>query len=197
MRRHPHRLWPTNTSPLDGFYDCLALIDVSQPDMPVLAQFNLNGTAVSVTGGRLERWTSGWDGEDPRDWIVDIEAAMGLEAPRAGLPASTPSSLAARWIAAFMRMQLGSRERWFSTGRDLDDRETAEFQGLDLTRSESRQHWSLGPGSTGVMDDLRVVVDRSGKVYLKDRAPVDLAAHHTSGGSITALVGSTVPHLLD
>lgn len=197
VRRHPHRLWPTNTWPLDGFYDCLALIDVSHPDMPVLAQFNRNGTAVSVTGGRLARWTSGWDCEDPRDWILEIEAAMGLEAPRAGLPASTPSSLATRWIAAFMRLQLGSRERWYSTGRELDEREAAEFQGLDLSRSVRRQHWILGTGSVGVVQDLKVVVGREGTAYQKDRAPVDLAGHHTSGGSITALVVSTVPHLLD
>lgn len=123
VRRHPEDLWVVRTFTLDGFYDCLSIRRLPDPlTSPASIAINRRGTHVKVgwlgksTSGRDDdvslSWGNAYAGLDPRPWLRQLEASAGLDAPKSGLPPSTPSSLAIRWIAAFLALQAGSRPRW-------------------------------------------------------------------------------------
>lgn len=150
VRRHPDRFWIRAAWPIRGQpYDCLALCD--RTTLGSLLYVNRTGTGAKVNtdGGGVVRWTSAWGdlvdaeasaaywcarssepnpfetGEMPiRQWLTRREHELGLEPPRHGLPASSPSSLALRWIAQFLAVQLASEYPWYaySGGRDLTAR---------------------------------------------------------------------------
>lgn len=197
VRRHPDALWVINTHPLDGFYDCLAICDVTAHDRPVLAQMNRRGTSLALADGALWRWTRGWDAEDPRDWVLRVEQRLGLRAPTGGLPISTPASLAVRWIAQFMSMQVGARGRW-STAGGLPARETiGSFPGLEVVPDKDEwRYWTVSSGPHGTAGRQQVVLSIEGVLYTRGQDPTHLSSAHRSGGSIVKLVLDTVPQLL-
>lgn len=124
VRRHPDELWALRTFPFEGHYDCLSVVRRSSPlEWPALrinrkgchADFSWfgQGEPAAVAGEQLIRWTDCVNAEEPRDWLIELESTVGLSKPRSRkLPPSTPASLAIRWIAQFLSVQVGSRPRW-------------------------------------------------------------------------------------
>lgn len=206
VRRHPDRLWVVQTYPMD-FYDALTIrplralktapgIDLNrlgahmrvgwfgqpgdprQPDAPILSWGNLFG-----------------DG-DARDWLRHIDELAGLPASTHKLPASTPSSIALRWISAFLSTQLASRPRWraHNTWFDGDPQQyLAEFPAA----ARFAEMW--GPSGTAHVWILRTddgsrtaAVCADGTLHLPGREPTDLtSAYRAHGSSILGLLGAT------
>lgn len=199
IRRHPRELWVINSWPLDGFYDCLCVVDRATMGQQLRLDLNRLGTGLRLTDGSVRRWTGIYEGSDPRDWVLALEAALGLTAQVGGLPPGTPSSLAVRWIAQLMLTQLGSRERWHTVGGIPATPE--EFPGLVGSAEGSRtdtRYWTIGPGEGQdvTIRQPRAVVSIEGRLHLRGADPISLTEHHRSGGSITALVAKTAPDLL-
>ena len=199
VRRHPEDLWVINTHPLDGFYDCLGICDLQTKGDRLLAHLNRRGSGLALPDGTVRRWTRGWEEDDPRPWILRLEDRLGLTPPRGQLPPSTPSSLAVRWIAQLLSIQLSGRDRWFVTGgapRPAGGTEIS-FPGLPGVRNiDERSCWTLGPGVDDRVTDPQVVVTVNGVVHRRGKDPVNLSQRHTSGSSMTRLVLDVVPDLV-
>ena len=138
-----------------------------------------------------------WQGkfDEPRDPALDHELML-IECPVE--PGGTWGKGPGRVSGALHRSPDG-QVSWVP-GWESDEYSTADPQDLwdYWTEKGGGNGYSIEIGFVYVDGDhVQEAVEEIDQAYLKDRAPVDLAAHHTSGGSITALVGSTVPHLLD
>lgn len=104
VRRHPQTLRILRTHPGDGQYDCLT---ITMPDLQGgTIQLNRNGTIqVQETFGRVDAapWEpTDWDEylrDDPRSFLVRLEAAAGLQAPL-HVPSATALTLTYRSLAA-------------------------------------------------------------------------------------------------
>lgn len=215
VRRHPKDLWILRTFPMN-FYDCLAIRKL--PDVLKSPTINLNRAGTSVLIDRfdgvgndveipLKRWPDAYAAEDPRSWIVEVEAAAGLVPPMGGLPPSTRSSIVLRWIAAFLAMQIGSRPRW-SAWNDWAALESeghpesfeavpaaAEWVRSRATPEAGVLVWFIGVGGNNGTAKLALSVD--GDLWRPGRRPIDLYERYRSGGSsLTSLVVATAGSLL-
>lgn len=129
-----------------------------------------------------------------RQWIARREQDLGLEPPTNGLPASTPSSLALRWIAQFLAIQLASEFPWYtySGTSDLTERSAdlhlhhREWQASHPD-SERARVWLLIRGGD---DRATFGLSDEGDLWTHDRH-VRLAEEHRSGASMTELVVKT------
>jgi len=219
VRRHPERLWIRH-APLEGMpYDCLALCD--RTTLKGLLLVNRMGTGASVTeDGPAVRWTSAWgdlvDSEasvaywsvgspesNPfnrvampiRQWIARRESELGLVPPRNNLPASTPSSLALRWIAQFLAVQLASEFPWYSYsgGHDLTERTAdlhphhREWQAAHSAEDHPRV-WLLIRGGE---DRARYAVSDTGDLWTQTDH-FQLSREHQSGAGMTQLLVKTI-----
>lgn len=163
VRRHPRHFWIRSAWPVEGLpYDCLCLCD-RKTLLPVL-MVNRTGSGALVNRSPddqiVMRWTSAWkptqEAESAKglwpilnptaeagslawdspmiEWIRLRELDLSLAPPTHGLPPSTSSSLALRWVAQFLCIQFGSRRAWYSyCGRDL--------QGIDMGLHEGHEQW--------------------------------------------------------
>jgi hypothetical protein len=217
VRRHPEELWILRTFPMDGMYDCLSIRRL--PDVlysPSIA-VNRNGTHVKVDWlgrsdgaqheGVLLSWGNGYAAEDPREWIVELEEGAGLDPPGAGLPPSTRSSLALRWIAAFLAMQTGSRPRWsaWNDWAELDlGQPPASFDAIPAAGEWLRARtpeaaalvWFVGT-MEGDQRRPELALSVDGDLWRQDREAIDLPeAYRSAGSSLASLVLTTAGDLL-
>jgi hypothetical protein len=216
VRRHPQDLWIIRTYPFDGAYDCLSIRRL--PD--VLASrsiaINRHGTHVQVgdLSGEQEEleqplmsWGDPYAQPDPARWLRSLEAAARLNPPDDQLPPSTRSSIALRWIACFLRMQLGSRPAWsaWNDWSHIDwGSHPADFDAIPPAAAWLRAKadheaaafvWFLGTiGDEGRCPQLAVNVD--GMLMWADGRTVDLLVEYRKGGSVTKLVADTAAPLL-
>lgn len=63
-------------------------------------------------------WPRVFCDEDPRAVVREFERWVGLAQPTGPLPPSTRASLAIRWTAAFLNLQIGGRFRWTARSRE-------------------------------------------------------------------------------
>jgi len=120
VRRHPDELWLVRTYPMDGQYDCLTVRRLAAPMIGPSIQLNRLGTHVSIDwfGPKqhapanipIASWGDPLLDTDPLQWSRMVEQLAGLDSTRS-MPPSTPSSIALRWITAFLTAQIGSRDR--------------------------------------------------------------------------------------
>lgn len=100
-RRHPGRLRVLELHPCTGQYDCLSLMDLDDDTGRVQANRVGSIHAFSSTFDDTI-WT--WEDymrADPREFLLEVERAADLVPPRS-VPASTPTTLAYRAIAAVL-----------------------------------------------------------------------------------------------
>lgn len=217
VRRHPDELWVLRTFPFEGHYDCLTVVRRSRPlDWPAI-RFNRHGchadfgwfgpgeAPAAPAQGSLIRWTDYLYAEDPRDWLAELEARVGLPKPRRRqLPPSTPASLTVRWIAQFLSAQIGARPRW--TAWTVIDAAASRFaysfdalpgpaqwveeQGDDLAAVHGV--WFLGTHDGAP----HLALSWAGDLWTANGARWLLPAERRPGESITSLVARTAgPHL--
>lgn len=199
IRRHPQRLW-IETGTHDIGTEQAFILDVDHAEPRLLGYFGLpgsNATALADTSGPAN-WRDFYRRDDPRDWLLEFERAMGLAPPNAGLPASTPRSLAVRWAGAFLRSQVSGRHRWVaggghrwgashSVGHSLIPR-GARWTGDDYASTP------LTPLCLGIEDDHpQFAVTPSGDLYGMDGLIGNLQERHVPGGSMSGLLHQTVP----
>lgn len=114
IRRHPE-LWAVRTEFQDGFYNMVTLrpLTALEPDIAINKGSSvLVGWFGDSGQQREDRQMNMRDylvAQDPRDWILELERRAGLTPPASPLPASTPNSLAVRWVGAFTTAQMNSR----------------------------------------------------------------------------------------
>ena len=212
VRRHPEELWITTPIPFSGLYDLLEVHGLQTPgDHPALS-FNRNGANLSVSrfgsgGGadsELLQWQEALYLEDPRDWIVKVERAAGLRSPSGGLPASTASSLALRWVSQFLWTHLASLRRWTAWTEDRVDIEAGDNP---FSRFPQALRWvhSQGGGSARFLVQFVGPADRrapqfaltaAGDLWDADGPRHHLPSLHQSGGSVTQLVTQTAGSVL-
>jgi hypothetical protein len=143
---------------------------------------------------------------DGRQWLVELEAKAGLPSIGGVLPPSTSSSIAIRWIAAFMRAQLLGRapwQAWNYFGAPGEDRPAAFY-----ARFHEAYEWAFSQSGTAASTALlwllgrdqsepEIAVSASGHLWLVDREPIDLLARYQEvGSSVTCLLGETAGDLL-
>jgi hypothetical protein len=158
--------------------------------------------------GVLLSWGNGYAAEDPREWIVELERAAGLDAVVAELPPSTKPSLALRWIAAFLAMQLGARPRWsaWNDWAELDyGQHPANFEAIPAAGEWLRARgnaeaaalvWFVGTVE-GNENRPRLALSVDVHLWRRDRAVTDLPkAYRSAGSSLTSLVLATAADLL-
>lgn len=147
IRRHPTQFWLRTTYPMEGIpYDCLTLCPRKDPTNHTYLEVNRTGVNARIWLANGETlivpWVAAWanrheaesiaflratDFWDPpqdiqapnRVWILERERELGLEAPVGGLPPSSPASLALRWIAQFLAIQLTSEQPWYAYSADV------------------------------------------------------------------------------
>jgi hypothetical protein len=212
VRRHPDDLWIIRTYPMDGHYDCLSIRRAGDILGSPGVALNRNGTHVHVSrldiasGGeaRLMSWGDGFATADPRDWVRELESAAGLRAPVGGPPPTTRSSIALRWIGGFLRLQLGSRQRWtaWNDWSELDYGETAaDFDAIPAARQWLRERgrpeaaaevWFVGTEPRPGDRQIHFALNSAGTLWTASGGEVDLlAAYRRSGSSITQLLVAT------
>jgi hypothetical protein len=203
VRRHPDTLWLVRTFPMDGNYDCLTVRRLSDPTAGPSILMNRHGNNCSID--RFDRhepafeqlkWTKAVWEADPRDWLREIEDLAGLAPPVGGLPASTPSSIAIRWVAAFLGAHLASRTRW-------DTFLLWDLPQHDAPVGKEIRAWAATgqdvPGRVWVLrsGDDALAVTADGRLLRPGQDPVDLlAAYRAQGRSVTRLLGVTAGDLL-
>lgn len=116
-RRHPdlviHEMHPGG-----GMYDCLALL--SPGDLQPFIQLNRVGTIhVMSTPEYRTTWTEALEARSPHAVVKEIEQVAGLRMP-AKAPASTPRTLAYRFIAATLNATANDRHRWDARNEFID-----------------------------------------------------------------------------
>lgn len=222
VRRHPERLWIRDAWPIEGVpYDCLALCD--RVTLQSLLYVNRTGTGASVNTehGPVVRWTTSWGdlveseasisywaagSSEPnpfnqvempiRQWIARREFDLGLEPPQGGLPASTPGSLALRWIAQFLAVQLASEYPWYSYsgGHDLTERSAdlhphhREWQAAHAHDADRPRVWLLVRAGE---DRARFGLSDAGDLWTRT-SHFQLPREHKPGAGMTQLLARTV-----
>lgn len=211
-------------------YDCLQLCPLDDPTGYPFLEVNRTGTDArwscepsdpeSVTPWttsmadrhEAEAWAAEmsviWSGGGPRlfetpspnrRWLLERERDLGLEPPRR-LPASTPSSLALRWIAKFLSVNVGSEQPWYAYtgGHDLTERladlhaNHREWQAQHVHEWQKQWIWLLIYGGE---DRARIALSAQGDLWTTDRH-FKLHSLHQSGRPITSLLVRTAPHEL-
>ncbi|MBA4248549.1 MAG: hypothetical protein C0444_09700 [Microbacterium sp.] len=119
-RRHPdlviHEMHPGG-----GMYDCLALL--SPGDLKPFVQLNRVGTIhVMSTPEYRTTWAEALEAASPHAVVKEIEQVADLKMP-AKAPASTPRTLAYRFIAATLNATLNDRYRWDARNEFFDSSE--------------------------------------------------------------------------
>lgn len=217
VRRHPADLWVIRTFPMDGHYDCLSVRRLGDVLTSPSVAINRHGSHVKVdrlSDAHIDEelpllsWGDAFAMADPRDWIRRVEDAAGLRPTRTGLPPSTRSSIALRWVGMLLRMQVGGRERWtaWNDWSQVDWGEPAtDFDAVPEARDWLRTRkdhraaahvWFVG---TDNGDDRRIhfAVNSEGTLWPASGKPVDLmAAYRGNGSSISRLVIETAGRVL-
>lgn len=219
IRRHPSELWAVRTFPVDGAYDCLTVGRLSTPRSAPQIHLNRHGTHMLVNRfdadasgpGEVLPWPNAFDEteeNDSRDWLMWLESVAGLTNPQSGgLPASTPSSLAIRWISTFLALQLGSRERWTAwtcapgAGRGSSTFATIPAVHHWVERSpvpdSAALVWGLGTARRGESTwadpylEPEFALTATGDLWSRSGVHHQLPSLHRPGGSITDLVHRT------
>lgn len=130
VRRRPDRMRIAEAHPAGGFYDSLELFDAPRGGQGRrLLTLNRPGSAHIWSGAehgqaRPHSWTSFYqdylEAEEPRHIVDRLAALVGL--PQVSvLPASTPSTLAFRLIAALLAHAAFGRVRWRCRSGYRDD----------------------------------------------------------------------------
>jgi hypothetical protein len=210
VRRHPTRLWIVQTHPFD-FYDCLTVRPLGAPKVAPGVDFNRLGASVRVgwfgapgAGPKnppLLKWHDVFADDGRLDWVRGVEDLAGLDSPTR-TPSSTPSSLALRWLSAFMAHQVGARRRWRANNtwfdgpaqRYLPDYPAAARFAEQFGESGTAHVWLLRSedGSRGA------AVCADGTVHLPGRDPVELVPlYRKNGSSLLRLLAATAADLLE
>lgn len=202
VRRHPQRLW-IETGTHDIGTEQAFILDTRLAEPRLLGYVGLpgtNATALADAGGPAN-WRDFYRLTDRRDWLVQFERAMGLPAPQGGLPTSTPQSLAVRWVAAFLLLQLSGRHRWIAGGAHRWG--SCHTDEDPLIPEEVR--WAGDDDAPTPLTPLHVGIEGghpqfaltpSGDLYGRDGSIARLQEIHVPGGSMSRLLRRTVPHHL-
>lgn len=116
-RRHPglviHEMHPGG-----GMYDCLALL--SPGDLQPFIQLNRVGTLQVMSMHKYRpTWAETFEAKSPHSVVKEIEDVAGLRMS-AKAPASTPRTLAYRFIAAALNATVNDRHRWDARNEFID-----------------------------------------------------------------------------
>lgn len=111
-RRFPDRYALIEMHPGGGLYDCLSLIESNGRFHSVL-DVNRNGSIHVHRGINPRSWSRWLDRmlTDPRSFLDDIGAAIGVTAPEP-VPSSTPATITFRFICEFLTHAVGRLECW-------------------------------------------------------------------------------------
>ena len=114
-RRFPDRFRLIETHPGGGQYDCLSLVTrgpepVTVLDVNRVGSLHVTG-AGGAAGGSWRDWPDRILGSSGPEFLDEVTRALGLTVPRR-LPASTPSTVAYRFVAEFLTHSVGRREAW-------------------------------------------------------------------------------------
>jgi hypothetical protein len=187
-RRHPdlviHEMHPGG-----GMYDCLALL--SPGDLQPFIQLNRVGT-IHVTSVPEYRttWAEALEAASPHAVVKEIEQVAGLSLP-AKAPASTPRTLAYRFIATTLNATSNDRHKWDARNEFIDSsddiptvlngylagfpevrRSLLATPQIGLWHEPESHYWALLRDETPV-----AIVSIEGIVYRPDRQ-IDLAAEY-------------------
>lgn len=217
VRRHPDELWVIRTHPMDGHYDCLSVRRLGDVLGSPSVAINRNGTHVKIdrfdgeagsAESPLMSWGDAFAAADPRDWIRNLERAAGLRPPTRGLPPSTRSSIALRWIGMFLRIHLGSRERWtaWNDWSEIDfDESPTDFDAIPAARHWLRAQndpgaaahvWFVGVDENGDKN-ISFALNSSGTLWSATGESVDLLdAYRSCRSSMWRLLAETAADLL-
>lgn len=207
VRRHPADLWVLRTYPYD-FYDCLSVRRIQEPWSAPTIAVNRNGTHAKVDSfmsyprgdaSTIISWTDAITVGDPRDWLLRVERTAGLSPPPGALPPSTPSSLALRWIAQFLTIQLGSRRRWTAWteadtprdgGRDSYAQMPAVQEWVRTQKVGQSRYlvWFVGQRQS---EQPHYALSAKGDLWSSNGDHSDLLALHRSAGSMVDLITRT------
>jgi hypothetical protein len=199
VRRHPKDLWLVQTNPF-GDYDCLTLRSITHPAAGPSIHIPRHGHHAQIqwfgapsdapASPALLSWGDYYAADDPRAWLRNIDRLAGLAAPIGPLPASTPSSLALRWIAAFLTTQLGSRKPWHARTVWHNDGPTPD----GFSRFPAAAAWLRNQPNTDAASRVwflrregidEVAVGADGTLWRAEDAadPVDLMTTYRDAGS--------------
>lgn len=218
VRRHPEELWILRTFPMDGQYDCLSIRRL--PDVLASPSIAINrlGTHVQVgwlgsadephEENGLMSWGNPYRDDDPRKWIREVEKSAGLVPPERGLPPSTRSSLALRWIGAFLAANAGTRPRWsaWNEWAELDYGarpasfdaipDAAEWLRSRGTKEAAALVWFVGRTEEAKQEPA-LALSVEGLLWRPELTAIDLMqAYRTANRSVSALLQSTAGDLL-
>ncbi|MCC5954244.1 MAG: hypothetical protein JJU45_19305 [Acidimicrobiia bacterium] len=192
VRRHPD-LRITEEHPGGGQYDCLAIRPRDDAEVPFdLIHLNRAGSGFVFRDGD---WVWAW--RDPwSEMILTSDYRLGVELleHHAGLPrnqptpAATPATLAYRFIAAVLQLNLGSSPAWEASQVDGD----GTWSGLEVPAWDQASpfdvSWILYRGRQPVCS----VVTDQGTVTTSDGHEVDLMSLYAVDRRITALLASVL-----
>jgi hypothetical protein len=210
VRRHPGELWIVQTYPFD-FYDCLSVRPLGAAKIAPGIDFNRFGTSVRVSWFGTEgsgpneppilRWDEAFADDDRLDWIRHVEDLAGLDSPTK-TPASTPSSLALRWISAFMAQQFGSRRRWRAHNTWYDGPAQRYLPNHPAAARFAEQFGENGSAHVWLLqsedDTLSAAVCADGTLHIPGRDRVELLPLYRKGGSsLLRLLAATAADLLE
>jgi len=196
VRGHPDRLWVTVQG--GGMYDRITLVDISMDPAAFVATLNAAGTNSLLHDGSQMLWSGAHaNNGDPVAWVREFERRCGLPSPPGKLPASTPASLAIRWVAAFLTSQIGGRSKWLTVHEAALDHAGPGFDRLRAwVQKNPRQRHQVVLLAVQGEPVPRLAVTSNGDLWHEDGKQHHLPALHRSGQPVTALLLETVPGFL-
>jgi hypothetical protein len=196
VRRHPDLLWVAVQG--GGIYDRITLVDISTDPAAFVATLNAAGTNSLLHDGSQMLWSNAHaNNGDPAAWVREFERRCGLPPPPGKLPASTPGSLALRWVAAFLTSQIGGGSKWLTVQDSALGHAGPGFDRLRawLQRNPRQPHRVVLLAVQGKQAPS-LAVTSNGDLWRDDGTHHHLPALHRSGQPVTALLLKTVPELL-
>jgi hypothetical protein len=210
VRRHPH-LFIIETHPLDGFYDCLDIVDLNGNKHQPKVSINRLGSVHVLDDDRFEpiSLVDAMSFDDAHVVVKRVETATGWGQSSVS-PKTTARSLAYRVISRVLASLINDRQRWdvrcawegdslfhdSPTSHYLSKNPLAEFllhtiPSLGVPGEPLNHLWALQRN-----DEVVALIDTGGRVVTDSGLRELLPSYRAYNRSLTRVIGEALGDVL-